>query len=236
MEVDAKLLLELLLGAVLLFALLSAKRLASFARRKFVLRRVPKAPESVPVLGHALTLMRNVPWDKFCEWKSKCGPVVRVNIMQKELILIDDPALLKQVFQSRMQRYSKDVDFSYYPFMCLLGTGLVTAEGKLWRRQRSMVSVHFRVEILDEIVGISMKGALRLAKKLEAIRGTGDHVPLAEEFRHLTLQVIGEAILSMSHEEADKVFPLLYLPIMEEANKRSLRPWREYMPNAEYFL
>ena len=84
MEVDAKLLLELLLGAVLLFALLSAKRLASFARRKFVLRRVPKAPESVPVLGHALTLMRNVPWDKFCEWKSKCGPVVRVNIMQKE--------------------------------------------------------------------------------------------------------------------------------------------------------
>lgn len=235
MEVDAKLLLELLLGAVLLFALLSAKRLASFARRKFVLRRVPKAPESVPVLGHALTLMRNVPWDKFCEWKSKCGPVVRVNIMQKELILIDDPALLKQVFQSRMQRYSKDVDFSYYPFMCLLGTGLVTAEGKLWRRQRSMVSVHFRVEILDEIVGISMKGALRLAKKLEAIRGTGDHVPLAEEFRHLTLQVIGEAILSMSHEEADKVFPLLYLPIMEEANKRSLRPWREYMPNAEWF-
>jgi len=60
-------------------------------------------------------------------------------------------------------------------------------------------------------------------------------VPVAEEFRHLTLQVIGEAILSMSHEEADKVFPLLYLPIMEEANKRSLRPWREFLPTAEWF-
>ena len=83
--------------------------------------------------------------------------------------------------------------------------------------------------------GLAQLSDFRLAKKLEAIRGTGDHVPLAEEFRHLTLQVIGEAILSMSHEEADKVFPLLYLPIMEEANKRSLRPWREYMPNAEWF-
>jgi len=28
--------------------------------------------------------------------------------------------------------------------------------------------VHFRVEILDEIVGISMKGSLRLAEKLGA--------------------------------------------------------------------
>lgn len=233
---DAELMLEVCLGLVLLLVLLQAKRLFRFVTRKLVLRSVPKAPESVPLFGHALTLMKNVPWDKFCEWKAKCGPVVRVSIMQKDLILIDDPALLKQVFQSKMQRYSKDVDFSYYPFMPLLGTGLVTAEGKLWRRQRSMVSVHFRVEILDEIVGISVHGARRLAKKLESFRNKAEPVPVAEEFRHLTLQVIGEAILSMPHEEADRVFPLLYLPIMEEANKRSLRPWREYLPTNEWFL
>ena len=234
-ELNGALLLEVLLGFVLLFVLLLSKSLVALIRKKYALRLVPMAPESVPIFGHALTLMNSVPWDKFCEWKAKVGPVVRVNIMHKELILIDDPPLLKQVFQSRMQRYSKDVDFSYYPFMPLLGTGLVTAEGHLWRRQRSMVSVHFRVEILDEIVGISMKGALRLSEKLEAFRGKKDYVPIAEEFRHLTLQVIGEAILSMSHTEADRVFPLLYLPIMEEANKRSLRPWREYMPNGDWF-
>merc|ERR1712216_672556 len=202
-ELNATVIGEILVGCVLLLLALSAKRLVSLVRRKIILRKVPKAPESVPFFGHALTLMNNVPWDKFCEWKASSGPVVRVNIMHKELVLIDDPPLLKQVFQSR--------------------------------RQRSMVSVHFRVEILDEIVGISMKGSLRLAKKLEAFRGTGKYVPIAEEFRHLTLQVIGEAILSMSHEEADKVFPLLYLPIMEEANKRSLRPWREYLPTPEWF-
>ena len=46
----------------------------------------------------------------------------------------------------------------------------------------------------------------------------------------LTLQVIGEAILSLSPEESDRVFPHLYLPIMEEGNRRSLEPWRAYMP------
>ena len=47
--------------------------------------------------------------------------------------------------------------------------------------------------------------------------GTGLCVSVAEvEFRQLTLQVIGEALLSLSAEECDAVFPELYLPIMEE--------------------
>ena len=51
----------------------------------------------------------------------------------------------------------------------------------------------------------------------------------------LTLQVIGEAILSLSAEESDRVFPHLYLPIMEEGNRRSLEPWRSYLPTPAWF-
>lgn len=58
---------------------------------------------------------------------------------------------------------------------------------------------------------------------------------LAEELRMLTLQVIGEAILSLSPEESDRVFPHLYLPIMEEGNRRSLEPWRSYLPTPAWF-
>ncbi len=50
--------------------------------------------------------------------------------------------------------------------------------------------------------------------KLEKVRGTKQSIEIAEEFRHLTLQVIGESILSMTPEESDSVFPHLYLPIM----------------------
>ena len=68
--------------------------------------------------------------------------------------------------------------------------------------------------------------------KLERVRGTGKPIEIAEEFRMLTLQVIGEAILSLSPEESDRVFPHLYLPIMEEGNRCSLEPWRAYLPPA----
>jgi len=46
---------------------------------------------------------------------------------------------------------------------------------------------------------------LHLSVLLLSRRGTGEVVHLEEEFRLLTLQVIGEAILSLPPEECDRV-------------------------------
>jgi len=54
-------------------------------------------------------------------------------------------------------------------------------------------------------VGIAMRAAGRLSAKLEAARGSGRPVDMEEEFRLLTLQVIGEAVLSLPPEECDRV-------------------------------
>jgi hypothetical protein len=62
-----------------------------------------------------------------------------------------------------------------------------------------------RIEILDEIIDIAKRAVDRLSEKLEGYRGKGIPVEMSEEFRHTTLQVIGEAILSLSPEECDRV-------------------------------
>lgn len=41
----------------------------------------------------------------------------------------------------------QDQEFTYGPFLPLLGTGLVTSEGEEWRRQRALVSGVFRIEV-----------------------------------------------------------------------------------------
>ena len=56
----------------------------------------------------------------------------------------------------------------------------------------------------------------RLSLKLEKLKGSGQTIEMAEEFRILTLQVIGELILSLSPEESERIFPQLYLPIVVE--------------------
>ena len=129
----------------------------------------------------------------------------------------------------------------------------MSSEGALWLKQRKLVSNAFRMEILDDIIGVSARAVERLVcsaeasppcppthwppqcAKLERAAAEGKPVELAEELRMLTLQVIGEAILSLSPEESDRVFPHLYLPIMEEGNRRSLEPWRSYLPTPAWF-
>lgn len=87
-----------------------------------------------------------------------------------------------------------------------------------------------RVDMLDAILPIAKRATDRFAEKFEAHRSTGEPLDVEEEFRLLTLQVIGEAILSLPPEECDRVFPALYLPVMEESNRRVLEPWRYLFP------
>lgn len=59
----------------------------------------------------------------------------------------------------------------------------------------------------------------RLSAKLEKLRGTGKTIEMGEEFRILTLQVIGELVLSLTPEESEAIFPALYLPIVIEVHR-----------------
>ena len=212
-----------------------------FVRKELVLARAPMAPGFIPFIGHTITLFKAVgsypcTWDLFAQWSTATAPKpVRVQIFTRHCVVIADPSTMKRVMSSNLKNYSKDLEFSYAPFLEILGTGLVTSGGDTWRKMRGHISKALRVEILDEIIAIATRAVDRLCVKLDAIKGTGESIDMENEFRLLTLQVIGEAILSLSPEESDELFPSLYLPIMDECNARSLSPWRTYLPTPEWF-
>lgn len=217
-------------------AVAGARALHRYLRLRRRLRHIRSAPDWSPIIGQTPKLAMSVnkfpcTWDLLCQWPAETAPEpVRVQIFMRQCVATADPASLRTAFQTEREKYAKDVEFAYEPFLDILGTGLVTAEGKLWWQQRKRVQHAFRVEILDHIVRVAGRAADRLASKLASYEGKGLPVDMNEEFRHLTLQVIGEGILSLTPEEADRVFPLLYLPVMEEFNRRSLEPWRPYLP------
>ena len=57
--------------------------------------------------------------------------------------------------------------------------------------------------------GIAKRAADRISVKLEAAKRSGKAIDMEEEFRLLTLQVIGEAVLSLPPEECDRGNALL---------------------------
>nr|QKY15332.1 cytochrome P450 (CYP746A1) [Polytomella parva] len=175
-------------------------------------------------------------WDIMEQWvTSSLGPIVKCRILGTWAVIVHKPQALKRIFQTGYKIYEKDLELSYHPFLPILGTGLVTADGALWQKQRILMGPALRADVLDDIIVIAHKCTSALCDKIEAFKKSGKPFDIEEEFRLLTLQVIGEAVLSLSPEECDKVFPVLYLPVMEEANRRVLRPYRKYLPIPEWF-
>lgn len=197
----------------------------------FGTRNVPAAPGSNWLLGHALQLATTCAWEKMHEWVRNAPPMVRFRILHRTGIIINDPLVIKRIFQTRFKLYDKDLDFSYQPFLSILGTGLVTANGDHWQKQRILMAPALRIDMLDAILPIAKRAIERMATKIEPFRGTGQPVDIQSEFHLLTLQIIGEAILSLPPEECDRVFPSLYIPVMEESNHRVLAPWRRLYPS-----
>ena len=200
------------INALLRFVLRAVASVLRWNRQAFVLRNAPMAPGYLPLIGHTITLFKavgNYPctWDLFARWATASAPKpVRVQIFTRHCVVIADPSMMKRVMSSNLKNYAKDLEFSYAPFLEILGTGLVTSGGDTWRKMRGHISKALRVEILDEIIAIATRAVERLCSKLDAIKGSGESVDMENEFRLLTLQVIGEAILSLSPEESDELF------------------------------
>ncbi len=184
------------------------------------------------LLGQAPPLLYHRPWDVFRMWHDQYGSVYTFSLFLGQLFVsIADPHVLKLVLQSKIQHVRKDVVTAYKPFLDLLGTGIVTSEEVSWRNQRVKMSHPLRVDILDRIPSITLAAVQRLSDEhLEQACDTHTTVDVAEALRHLTLQVISQAFLSLSAEESDRTLAQMYLPIVDEGNQRIWHPYRAYLP------
>jgi len=154
------------------------KAVGRFFRISQALQAFPCAPGGDPILGHVIPLLKapktgKGAWDVMEAWSKAKGPIVRFRVLGTQGLVVTDPMMLKRIFQTRFKIYAKDLTMSYHPFMPILGTGLVTADGDLWQKQRLLMGPALRVDILDDIVGIAQRGADRLAEKLEQHRCGG---------------------------------------------------------------
>lgn len=183
----------------------------------------------LPFLGTALAFLSNTPWDLMASWHRSHGSIYTFKLLGRTMVSIEHPDHLKEVLQSKIQNVKKDVGFSYKPFLPILGKGIVTSEGKSWMKQRRKISGALKVDILEEIPRATLGAVQRLMAKLDKCAESGDTIDIAEELRHLTLQVISGTFMSLEAEESDTTFATMYLPIVEEGNKRVWSPERSYM-------
>ncbi|KAJ1436454.1 cytochrome P450 [Ochromonadaceae sp. CCMP2298] len=196
---------------------------------------IPAVQGGLPFFGQMFIMLKGSPWDTMGNWVKDYGTIFRVHLFGSDAVVVADPALLKIILATKLSVFEKDLAWTYKPFMVLLGNGLVTSSGASWRHQRTLLANHLKINILEEIPGMALKAVKRLCVKLDKAKADGTEVEMAAEFRHLTLQVIAETILSLSPEESDQTFAHMYLPIVEEGNLRTWNPERMYIPTPSWF-
>ena len=210
---------------LLLLPRLTAKRINS----------IPLVKGGLPFFGQMFDMLKGSPWDTMAKWVYKYGTVYRIHLFGSDAVVIADPSLLKIALQLKLSAFNKDTAWTYKPFMVILGNGLVTSEGDSWREQRARMGSYLKIDILEQIPKLAVAAVHRLCKKLDKVKAEGATIEMAEEFRHLTLQVIAEAVFSIPAEESDQTFAHMYLPIVEEGNLRTWSPHRMYLPTPSWF-
>lgn len=167
-----------------------------------VLPARPVPPEDTPNLWTMLTKRRGLTnliasypafWYKvrFCEF--------RVGISKSGRgILINDPEAIRRVLVSEAEHFPKEEN-QLAILRPLLGDGLLTAEGKAWRRNRKIAAPIFQHSSIKDFAPIFVRAADQSVSRMLAQEGA---FPIDREMTRLTLQVIGEAVLNADLDES----------------------------------
>ncbi len=144
-------------------------------------RGLPPGPRGLPFLGVALQLRRDT-LGLLAQMAQQYGDIVRLPLLLQDRILINHPDLIEDILVRMPQKFDKGPGIKGAAKR-LLGEGLLTSEGELWRRQRRLAQPAFHRQRIAEYA------QTMIAQAEEHVRNwrDGDLRDLAEEMMTLTL-------------------------------------------------
>ena len=126
---------------------------------RFPLRGVP-TPPGIPLIGHVHHLTSK-PWLAFARFAERYGRIYLLRVWSKPFVVIADPDLVRHVFKDAKHKYVKD-QWSYDYFRDILGVGLVTSEGAVWKAHRDLLKPAFHFAALERLHAVFDAAAQRL--------------------------------------------------------------------------
>jgi len=182
-----------------------------------VMRSTSRLPRALPLLGHAVHLLRD-PFT-FLTAARPLGDVVEIRIGPQPAYLVNSPDLIRQVLVKEAKKYSKGVQFD--KMRPILGNGLVTAGGDEHLKHRRLVQPAFHHSRIAGYATIMRDLALEMTGSWR----DGDRLALDQELSQLALNIVGKTLFSteFGSEVIDEV--LRSMPIfLEGVPKRALAP------------
>jgi len=166
-------------------------------------RRPPPGP-SKPV---AVAEIRRDPLAFLREATERHGDLVRhVTTDGQEVVTVNRADLARRVLRERRRIYVKRGTPDYQMLTPLLGEGLLTSEGEVWRRQRRTTQPAFDRARIATLDGLIVDQTLALLERWAPAIAGASPVRLDHDLSSLTLAVVAQAILGSGISNADRRF------------------------------
>ena len=153
-------------------------------------------PGAVPLLGH-LGAFRKHPLESLSSWWRQYGDALRFQLGTRTLYLFSHPDLAEEILIKQSDRFVKVYDPQRPTGLALvLGNGLVTSSGDVWKRHRRIIQPIFhrsRMAVMAD--RMAQVGEQRIAAWNNHAGGTLD---IAAEMMLLALEVISQTMFSTS--------------------------------------
>ncbi len=107
--------------------------------------------------------------------------------------VIHHPDDVKRVLVSNHRNYTKGLGLDRVKI--LLGKGLMTSEGELWKRQRYMMQPFFHRRVVTEFADVIGAVNDRFITRWEQISERGEPINLTDEMSELTLEIVLRSIV-----------------------------------------
>jgi len=130
------------------------------------------------------------------------GDVVTIGLSRRlRPICVFDPDLVEQVLVTRAGRYGKNTP-GYERLSDLLGQGLLTSQGALWKRQRRISQPLFKKASIARFGEIMSEEAEASAARWARAAAGGETFDAAFDMGQLALSVVGRALFSSDLRDA----------------------------------
>jgi len=144
-------------------------------------------------LGGSLGDLRADPIGLFAGAAREHGDVVRLRLVQT-VHFINHPELFRHVLQENHRNYTKG--FGYDRMEPLVGKGLLTSEGELWRRQRKLVQPAFHRQRIAAFADLMARHTAAMLERWDALPA-GETIDVHAQMMQLAFAIVGDALFSI---------------------------------------
>lgn len=174
-------------------------------------------PRGVQGVSYFLRSLRD-PIGVAAELKRRYGDIVRLDAGPISAVLLNHPEFVEEVLGPKNAMFGKDKRYRSTP--SLLGEGILTSDGELWRRQRRVAQPAFDVEHIGTYGAVMAECT---EKMLRAWR-PGETRDVNTDMMAITLAIAGTTLFGVDMTGVASDMASSFMVLLEHWNHRATNP------------